>query len=46
MLLYVDHVRYVWLRAIRGPIMESMWCVGQISPYKVYIDLNHRDSQI
>jgi hypothetical protein len=26
-LLYVDHVRYVWLRAICGPSMEYVWHV-------------------
>jgi hypothetical protein len=26
-LLYVDHVRYVWLRAICGPSMECVWHV-------------------
>jgi hypothetical protein len=45
-LLYVDHVRYVWLRSIHRPSMENVWCVGQIFPYMVYIDSNHRDSRI
>jgi hypothetical protein len=32
MLLYVDHVRYVWSRAIHEPSMESMWRVGRVFP--------------
>jgi hypothetical protein len=31
-LLYVDHVRYVWSSAIRRLSVESVWCVGQVSP--------------
>jgi hypothetical protein len=30
--LYTDHVRYVWLRAIRGPSMKCVWHVDQVSP--------------
>jgi hypothetical protein len=45
-LLYVDHVQYIWLKAICGPSVESVWCVGCIFPCRVYIDLNHRDSWI
>jgi hypothetical protein len=45
-LLYVDHVRYVWSRAIRGLSVESMWHVGRVFPCRVYIDSNHHDSQI
>jgi hypothetical protein len=45
-MLYVDHVRYVWSWTIRGLSMGSMWRVGRVSPYMVYIDLNRRDSQI
>jgi hypothetical protein len=39
-LLFVDHVRYVWLRGIRGPSVESVWCVGQVFSCRVYIDSN------
>jgi hypothetical protein len=28
----VDHVRYVWLRAIRKSSMRCVWCVGLVSP--------------
>jgi hypothetical protein len=45
-LLYVDHVRYIWSRVIRGPSMESVWRVGRGFPYRVYINSNCRDSQI
>jgi hypothetical protein len=45
-LLDVDHVRYIWSRVIHGPSVESVWCVGRVFPYMVYIDLNHHDSQI
>jgi hypothetical protein len=45
-LLYVDHVRYTWLMAIRILSMESVWRVGQVFPCSVYIDSNHRDSWI
>jgi hypothetical protein len=31
-LLYVDHVRYVWSRAICGLSVESVWRVGQVFP--------------
>jgi hypothetical protein len=45
-LLYVDHMRYIWLRATREPSMESVWHVGRAFPCRVYIDSNHRDSRI
>jgi hypothetical protein len=45
-LLYVDYMRYIWSRAIRGLSVESAWRVGQVFPYRVYIDLNHHDSRI
>jgi hypothetical protein len=45
-LLYVDHVRYVWSRAILRPSVESVWRVGRVFPYRVYIDSDHRDSRI
>jgi hypothetical protein len=45
-LLYVDHVRYVWSRIIHGTSVESVWHAGQIFPYRVYINSNHRDSRI
>jgi hypothetical protein len=32
MLPYIDCVRYVWSRAIRGPSMESVWHVDKVSP--------------
>jgi hypothetical protein len=31
-LLYVDHVRYVWSRTIRGLSVGCMWRVGQVFP--------------
>jgi hypothetical protein len=31
-LLYVDHVRYVWSRAICGPSLECVWRVDLIFP--------------
>jgi hypothetical protein len=31
-LLYVDHVRYIWSKAIHGPSMESVWRVGRVFP--------------
>jgi hypothetical protein len=45
-LLYTDHMRYIWLRAIRETSVENMWCVGRIFLCIVYTDSNHRDSQI
>jgi hypothetical protein len=45
-LLYVDHVRYVWSRGIRGLSVESVWHVGRVFSYRVYIDSNRRDSRI
>jgi hypothetical protein len=42
----VDHVRYIWSRVIRGPSVESVWRVGWIFHYMVYIDLNLRDYRI
>jgi hypothetical protein len=45
-LLYVDYARYAWSRVIREPSMESVWHVGWVFPCRVYIDLNHHDSQI
>jgi hypothetical protein len=45
-LLYVDHVRYVRSRAIRRSSVKSMWHVGRVFLCRVYIDSNHRDSQI
>jgi hypothetical protein len=32
MLLYADHVRYVWSSAIRGPSVECVWRVDQVFP--------------
>jgi hypothetical protein len=45
-LSYVDHARYVWSRAIRGPSVENVWRVGRVFSCRVYIDFNHHDSQI
>jgi hypothetical protein len=45
-LLYVDYVRYIWSRVIRGPSMKNVWRVGRIFPCRVYVDSNCRDSQI
>jgi hypothetical protein len=45
-LLYVDHMGYVWSWTIRGLSVESLWHVGRVFSYRVYIDSNHRDSQI
>jgi hypothetical protein len=45
-LLYIDHMRYVWSRAICGPSVKSVWRVGWVFPRRVYIDSNHLDSQI
>jgi hypothetical protein len=36
----------VWSGTIRESSVESMWCVDRVFPYRVYINLNHRDSQI
>jgi hypothetical protein len=44
--LYMDRVRYVWSRAIRGLSVENMWHVGRVFPCRVYIDSNYRDSKI
>jgi hypothetical protein len=32
MLLYADHVRYVWSRDIHRPSVECVWRVDQVSP--------------
>jgi hypothetical protein len=45
-LLYVDHVRYVWSWTTRELSVESMWCVGQVFTYRVYINSNLCDSRI
>jgi hypothetical protein len=45
-LLYTVRVRYIWSTAIHGPSVEILWRVGRVFPYRVYIDSNHRDSQI
>jgi hypothetical protein len=45
-LLCIDRMRYVWSRTIRGLSMGCVWRVGQVFPCRVYIDSNHRDSQI
>jgi hypothetical protein len=31
-LLYMDHVRYVWLRTICGLGVENVWHVDRVSP--------------
>jgi hypothetical protein len=45
-LLYMDHVRYVWSRAIHGLSVECVWRIGRVFLYMVYIDSNHCDSWI
>jgi hypothetical protein len=45
-LLYVDHMRYIWLMAIRGPSVENMWRIGRVFPFTMYNNLNHHDSRI
>jgi hypothetical protein len=45
-LLCVDHTRYVWSVTIRGLSVGCVWCVGQVFPYRVYIDSNRHDSRI
>jgi hypothetical protein len=45
-LLCIDHMRYIWSWTIRGLSMENMCRVGQVSPCRVYTDLNHRDSRM
>jgi hypothetical protein len=42
-LLCVDHMRYVWLMAIRR---LSVWRVGRVFLYRVYIDSNCHNSRI
>jgi hypothetical protein len=42
--LYTDHVRYIWSRVIRGPSVKCVWCVDQVFPCRVYINLNHHNS--
>jgi hypothetical protein len=46
MLLHMEHVRYVWSWTIRGLSMGSVWRIGRVFPYRVYIDSNRRDSRI
>jgi hypothetical protein len=36
----------VWSGTIRELSVERVWRVDQVSPYMVYIDSNHRDSEI
>jgi hypothetical protein len=36
----------VWSGTIRKSSVESVWCVDQVFPYRVYIDSNRRDSRI
>jgi hypothetical protein len=44
------HVRELSAGSVRRAYVDwrgkRTWCVGQIFPCMVYIDLNHRDSQI
>jgi hypothetical protein len=35
----VEHVRCVWLKVIREPSVESVWRVGRVFPYSVYIEV-------
>jgi hypothetical protein len=44
--LFTWIMRDVWSGAIHESSMESMWRVDRIFPYRVYIDLNRRDSRI
>jgi hypothetical protein len=34
----MDCVTYVWSQTIRGLSVKNVWHVGQIFPYRVYID--------
>jgi hypothetical protein len=36
----------VWFGTIHESSVESMWCVDQVFPYRVYIDSNRRNSRI
>jgi hypothetical protein len=45
-LLYMNRVRYIWLRVIRGLSMGSVWCVGRVFCCRMYINLNRHDSRI
>jgi hypothetical protein len=45
-LLYADYMRYVWSGTICELSVESVWRVGRIFLYRVYIDSNRHDSQI
>jgi hypothetical protein len=45
-LLCIDHMRYVWFGTLRELSVGCMWHVGQVSPSRVYIDSNRRDSRI
>jgi hypothetical protein len=36
----------VWSGTIRESSVESVWRIDRIFPCRVYIDSNHRDSQI
>jgi hypothetical protein len=45
-LLCVDHMRYVWSGTIHGLSVGCVWRVGWVFPCMMYIDSNHRDSQI
>jgi hypothetical protein len=38
--------RDIWFVTIHKSSMESVWCVDRVSPCRVYINLNHRDSRI
>jgi hypothetical protein len=38
--------RDVWFGIICESSVESVWCIDQIPPYRVYIDSNRRDSWI
>jgi hypothetical protein len=33
----VDHIRYIWSRAIHRPSAESVQHVGRVFPYRVYV---------
>jgi hypothetical protein len=45
-LLYVNHVRYVWSRSLRGSSVKSVWHVHRVFACSVYINSKRYDSRI
>jgi hypothetical protein len=45
-MLLTRTTRDVWSGTICESSVESAWCVDQVFPCRVYIDLNRRNSQI